>query len=535
MTWFTNLTTRAKLLTAFGLMILLFAVTIATAYASMAAARETASVLLTLTDLRGDEHRQHGRVLELMLGIERDVKAVEEDLAARAAEIDRTLDRVADFGGDDRRFLIALDELREALSEWRESREAQLDLVRQQELTAARDLATEEGQVLLFERVRGRTDRLGELAAERAETVEKRSQVILLSVGALAVVLAVGMTSMLNRLIAAPLKDVTAAAERVAGGDLSEEIPVVDRRDEVGRLAETFVTMLRTLRSTTRELAEGASLLGSSANEIAASTSQLSSGAAETASAVSQTTSTVEQVHQSAQLATEKAKRVSETATRAAEGAREGRAYTQENITGMASIREQMDAIAQSMTRLSEQSQAIGQIISTVEDLAQQSNLLAVNAAIEAANAGEYGKGFAVVAQEVRSLAEQSKQATAQVRRSLGDIQSATSTAVMATERGTKAVEAGVEQSDRTGEAIGTLVASITESAEAGTQIAAAVNEQLEGMDQITTAMESINQASNQNVESARQLEVAARDLSELGQRLEGLTRRFRIVDERQA
>src|SRR6185369_6399816 len=118
-----------------------------------------------------------------------------------------------------------------------------------------------------------------------------------------------------------------------------------------------------------------------------------------------------------------------------------GRKATEEAAAGMSRIRSQMDAIGQSMMRLSEQTQAIGQIIATVEDLSAQSNLLAVNAAIEAAKAGEQGKGFAVVAQEVKSLAEQSRHATDRVRGILGDIQKATTAAVMATEQGSKAVE----------------------------------------------------------------------------------------------
>src|SRR3982074_1011373 len=112
-----------------------------------------------------------------------------------------------------------------------------------------------------------------------------------------------------------------------------------------------------------------------------------------------------------------------------------------------------MEAIAESMMRLSEQTQTIGQIIATVEDLAAQSNLLAVNAAIEAAKAGEHGKGFSVVAQEVKSLGEQSRQATTQVRTILSDVQKATTTAVMATEQGSKAVEAGTRQTEAAGEA----------------------------------------------------------------------------------
>ena len=138
------------------------------------------------------------------------------------------------------------------------------------------------------------------------------------------------------------------------------------------------------------------------------------------------------------------------------------RSRSGESIEVMNRIREQMESIAESIVRLSEQGQTIGEIIATVNDLAEQSNLLAVNAAIEAARAGEQGKGFAVVAQEVKSLAEQSKQATAQVRAILGDIQKATNSAVMATEQGSKAVEAGVAQSTQAGEAIRLLAESIS-------------------------------------------------------------------------
>src|SRR2546429_5481422 len=123
----------------------------------------------------------------------------------------------------------------------------------------------------------------------------------------------------------------------------------------------------------------------------------------------------------------------------------------------MQGIRGQMSSIAESILSLSAQSQAIGAIIASVDDLAAQSKLLAVNAAIEAAKAGEQGKGFAVVAQEVKSLAEQSKQATVQVRKLLNDIQKATSAAVMATEQGNKAVEAGVKQSTEAGGSIRVL------------------------------------------------------------------------------
>jgi methyl-accepting chemotaxis protein len=195
----------------------------------------------------------------------------------------------------------------------------------------------------------------------------------------------------------------------------------------------------------------------------------------------------------------------------------------------MARIRQQMDAIASSMGQLNEQSQAIGQIIATVEDLAVQSNLLAVNAAIEAAKAGEHGRGFAVVAQEVRTLAEQSRAATMQVRGILGDIQKAATAAVLATEQGSKAVDAGDRQAQVAGESIQALAGSVAESAQAATQIAASSQQQLVGVDQVASAMDSIREASTQNVASAKQLEAAARNLSELGQRLQRITEQYQV------
>lgn len=276
-------------------------------------------------------------------------------------------------------------------------------------------------------------------------------------------------------------------------------------------------------RGITSQLREAISRLSTSSAEILATTSQVAAGASETATAVSETTATVEEVKQTAQLSSQKAKFVSDSAQRVAEVSRSGRQNIETTIEGMHLIQEQMESIAESITRLSEQSQSIGEIIATVNDLAEQSNLLAVNAAIEAARAGEHGKGFAVVAQEVKSLATQSRQATAQVRSILGEIQKAMTSAVLATEQGHKAVEGGVTQSAAAAESIGLLSESIREAADASLQIAASSQQQMVGMDQVALAMEDIKQASIQNVAGTRQAEIAAQDLHELGRRLAAL------------
>ncbi|MES1981726.1 MAG: methyl-accepting chemotaxis protein [Pseudomonadota bacterium] len=284
------------------------------------------------------------------------------------------------------------------------------------------------------------------------------------------------------------------------------------------------LTGFMAIRSITRQLRESSNHLSAVSSQILAITVQISAGAAQTAAAVTETTITVEEVKQTAQLANQKARYVADSAQKAMYTSQAGRSAVNDAIQGMQHIQEQMEFIAESIVRLSEQSQAIDDIVASVNDLAEQSNLLAVNAAIEAAKAGEQGKGFAVVAQEVKSLAEQSKQATARVRSILKDIQKATSAAVLATEQGNKAVASGSKQSAQSGESIRLLSESIGEAAQAATQIAASSQQQMVGMDQVVQAMDNIKQASVQNVTGTRQAEEAAQSLHALGQRLKAMT-----------
>jgi methyl-accepting chemotaxis protein len=328
---------------------------------------------------------------------------------------------------------------------------------------------------------------------------------------------------------ARPIVGLAGAAERIGEGDLTTKVPEHRRQDEIGMLLRSFHLMVGNTRELTGEIQESTNVLASSASEILAATTQVAAGAAETATAVSETTTTVEEVKQTAQVSSQKARLLSENAQKAAQVAQSGRQAVEGSIEGMERIQEQMGSIAEMVVKLSEQSQAIGEIVATVTDLAEQSNLLAVNAAIEAARAGEQGKGFAVVAQEVKSLADQSKQATTQVRTILNDIQKAISGAVMATEQGSKTVDSGVRQSTDAGEAIRVLAETIDTAAEAAMQIAASSQQQSVGMDQVAAAMENIKTASAQNVAGTKQAELAARGLHEVGQKLNQLVQRYKV------
>jgi len=364
---------------------------------------------------------------------------------------------------------------------------------------------------------------------KESEEAARRSYALILIMKMTEIVFAVVIALLLIRSITRPLNIAVGVAERVAGGDLTVAVPVSDSRDELATLLATFQRMVENLRSQTLAIQEGVNVLASSAGEILASTTQVASSAAESATAVNETTVTVEEVKQTTQLSAQKARYVADSAQKSLQVSQQGKKSVEDAVQGMNRIREQMETVAESIVSLSEQSQAIGEIIATVNDLAEQSNLLAVNAAIEAAKAGEQGKGFAVVAQEVRNLAEQSKQATAQVRTILNNIQKATNAAVMATEQGSKAVEAGEKKSGEAGESIRILADSIGESANASAQIAAASQQQMVGMDQVALAMENIKEASTLSVTSTQQAEHSAQNLHELGQKLKLLVERFKL------
>ncbi len=436
---------------------------------------------------------------------------------------------------NDPAYLDKINEVSNLLSQYRETRDGAISLIHQGKLMDAMNLSTGK-QGDRFERIQNILEDLSVMARKDMETNLARSEqtgrtVMRGILAAGAAILGVGLLVVvfMTRSIAGPLKELSAATERIAGGDLTVTVSVPDRKDEIGLLVSAFRKMVDSLRGMAREMGEVANVLATSSAEMLASVAQLTSGATETATAVRETASTVEEVKQTAIVTAQKAKNVLERAHLADQAAQSGKQSVEESIEMMKRIQGQMTSIAESIVRMSDQSQAIGEITSVVNDLTEQSNLLAVNAAIEAAKAGEQGKGFAVVAQEIRNLAEQSKQATGQVRTILTEIQKSTTTAVLVTEQGGKAVDAGAQQSTRWWEAIEALMASVDEASQAATLISASSQQQLIGMDQVTLAMGSIETGSRQTSDSSRQLESMASTLHQLGEKQRELSSRYKV------
>ena len=324
----------------------------------------------------------------------------------------------------------------------------------------------------------------------------------------------------------ASLNEKAGLAEEIANGNLTVDVKPLSDKDKLGIALKTVVDKNRSQIS---EMIEGINVLASSASEIMASISQLASNAAETATSVGETTTTVEEVKQTADVSNQKATNISESGQKTMEISQDGAKAISNTIEGMNRIKQQMESIANIVVRLSEQSQTVGEIVASVNDLAEQSNLLAVNASIEAAKAGEQGKGFTVVAQEIKNLAERSKEATAQARTIIDDIQKSISSSVMATEEGGKTVDEGLKLSVTAGDAIKALSESVAEAAQASIQIAASSQQQLVGMEQIATAMESIKEASMQTSASTKQAETFVAGIHKLGEKLQELTKQYKV------
>ena len=266
-----------------------------------------------------------------------------------------------------------------------------------------------------------------------------------------------------------------------------------------------------------RPLQETSAVIASGSSEILAATTEQAAGANQTLAAVSEMVATVDEVTQTAEQAADRARSMADTAQRAAAMGKAGRRAVEQSATGMQQVREQVESIGRSILSLAEQAQAIGEITSAVNDIAEQTNLLALNAAVEAARAGEAGRGFAVVAGEIKGLAEQSKRSTVQVRQILGEIQRATSTAVMTTEQGTKQAATASRQIGEAGETIRSLADAVQEAAQSSAQIVASAGQQALGMEQIRHAVSNIHQATQQNLTASRQSEQAAQDLTRFG------------------
>ncbi|MGB4073934.1 methyl-accepting chemotaxis protein [Pseudomonas sp.] len=539
-----NLRIGSKLTLAFALLILGFGILLFSTLESFVKLQATEEEQFTrrytrisdIKELMLNLGAQRFELLSMLSGAEGDLTDYEGEIKRSTETNNRLLDRLSSEAVADQQTKELLEQLHAERTDYLQVRDERvLPLIRDGQLDEARSMSAGElrersGRIQeLAQKLVKRTDALIAEGMEQSLIALEALRERIVKLGLALVLASAVLAWLLSRHIAQPLARLTGLAEQIGRGEIPREIAGSTRQDEVGRLAQAFVNMSQYLRELVQELNEGISVLASASEEILAVTTQVAASTQETATAISEIATTVEEVKQTAILASNKSQSVMESTERTRQVALGGRQSVEETLKGMSQIRQQMQAVAESVMRLGEQSQAIGEIVASVNDLAEQSNLLGVNASIEAVKAGEAGKGFSVVAQEVKTLAEQSKQATAQVRSILSDIQKAMTKAVLQAEEGSKSVESGYERAQVSGEAIRTLSSNVEESIEVAMQIAASSQQQMIGMDQVGSAMQSIRQASQDNVGGTQQVDLAARNLHQLGLKLKGLATKFKL------
>ncbi len=338
-----------------------------------------------------------------------------------------------------------------------------------------------------------------------------------------------GLAFAFVRYLVSPLEQLSLAATGVASGNLVEQDAMPAGEDEIAEVARSFRSMTSGLRATLTDLQSAASQVNLEASSILAAVTQQSAQSAEQAAALNETSSTVTEIAQTSKQATEHADNVIKITQKSEDLSQEGLRVIQESMSGMEKLVDQVKAIAVAITDLSARTALIGDIIATVRDLAEQSNLLALNASLEAVRAGEHGRGFAVVALEMRNLAEQSKSAAGQVRAIVGEVQNGTQAAVAVTEEGTKRARSAIMLAKSAAEAIEGLAQVIRQSSLGARQIANNTRQQTIGVEQIVAAMSELSSAMADSVEGSRQIEQVTESLATISKRLSQITERYRM------
>lgn len=338
----------------------------------------------------------------------------------------------------------------------------------------------------------------------------------------------VGVFAAVALLIGRRARRLAEAAEAAGGGDLTVALSV-SGTDELGRAGAGLAVLLQRTRESYRQLAESLAVMSESTAKLTFQATEQGRAITYQAGALHETQVTAEEIRQTSKVAAQKAEAVLKVSGRAEDVGKVGAEEIDNFIDGYANIRGTVDELTRTIADLRSRARQIGEITKTVKGLADQSNMVALNAAIEAVRSGEHGKGFAIVAGEVRNLADQSIHATKRVREILDDIAAAILQANAIAEAGTRALETGLAQVTSSGENIRELSGLAKDSSAAVRQIAAAVGQQHVGIDQIFTAINEMNSLMGDASSRLDSTGGAAAALRDASGRAEGILSSFRL------
>ncbi|CZT31309.1 Methyl-accepting chemotaxis protein McpS [Pseudomonas cerasi] len=355
-----------------------------------------------------------------------------------------------------------------------------------------------------------------------------KSVTMIAAATALALVLSILAAWVITRQITTPLQETLEVVERVASGDLSRNLKV-DRKDELGKLQATIQRMTVSLRELVGGIRDGVTQIASAAEELSAVTEQTSAGVNsqkvetdQVATAMHEMTATVQEVARNAEEA-------SEAAVAADRQARDGERVVNEAIAQIERLASAVGNSSEAMGALKQESDKIGSVLDVIKSVAEQTNLLALNAAIEAARAGEAGRGFAVVADEVRSLAQRTQKSTEEIEALIAGLQSGTQQATTVMDSSRELSTSSVELTRRAGGSLESITKTVSAIQAMNQQIAAAAEEQSATAEEINRSIINVRDVSEQTSAASEETAASSVELARLGNHLQVLVSRFTV------
>ncbi|MBK5534370.1 methyl-accepting chemotaxis protein [Pseudomonas sp. TH08] len=476
------------------------------------------------------------RILSFRILVNRDPAGLQEAQTRIGVLVDKVRSAQASYaalpaGGEElaqyRAFAATLDSYLQAQNQM-------MELSRQDKV--------DEMRTLINTRIKDGTDQMGEqlnkLIAINAADAKSASQeagehydsaitgiIIVSVVAALATVL---LALLLTRSIVTPLNRAVAAAQTIAGGNLSKTIEV-DGKDEPARLLEALASMQVNLRKTIEQIAGSATQLGAAAEELSAVTEEASRGLQQQNNEIEQAATAVNEMTAAVEEVARNAVSTSEASNQSTHAAREGRDQVVKTVDAIQTMTHDVQNTAQMIEGLAAQGRDIGKVLDVIRAIAEQTNLLALNAAIEAARAGEAGRGFAVVADEVRALAHRTAQSTQEIEKMVAGIQNGTGEAVSSMQQSNQRTQSTLEMARAAGVALEQITQSIHQINERNLVIASASEEQAQVSREVDRNLVNIRDLATQSAAGANQTSAATHELSRLAVDLNAMVARFVI------
>ena len=411
-----------------------------------------------------------------------------------------------------------------------------------QMLELSRQDKLDEMRALINSRIKDGTDQMGEqlnklIAMNAADAKAASIQagkyydsaitgiIIVAVVAALATVL---LAWLLTRSIVTPLNRAVEAARTIAGGNLSKRIEV-DGKDEPARLLEALAAMQTNLRQTIEQIAGSATQLGAAAEELSAVTEEASRGLQQQNNEIEQAATAVNEMTAAVEEVARNAVSTSEASNQSTHAAREGRDQVVKTVDAIQTMTHDVQNTSHMIEGLAAQGRDIGKVLDVIRAIAEQTNLLALNAAIEAARAGEAGRGFAVVADEVRALAHRTAQSTQEIEKMVAGIQNGTGEAVSSMQQSNQRTQSTLEMARAAGVALEQITQSIHQINERNLVIASASEEQAQVSREVDRNLVNIRDLATQSAAGANQTSAATHELSRLAVDLNAMVARFVI------